>query len=437
MKHFCYGTFGTVLRLCALNSRVQKKLHEEMMATIEPVGIRRNDSQAKRLFDCEIRLNENDAVVPARNADITVVTASFKEKIVPILDSKKQKNAILAIRDLIAQDSDIDEDIVIFKSRNLKKRDILTMRDVALADFLANTFLYATGYVNNLDGKESIPLLTGDYIASFDDKRGLITLVENLPEGSQQSETDAVSDNIYLSDAGPFCPLCYTSLWDRNNQPRYRKTKIIPTDYSMEVSEELGSFSLLDADIEAKTDNHIVLCLDCDNTHRANLTNDACRKLLRIRQKQLDDRRIIDSASQIKIDAEIESVIKTIAAKPKEKLAPLEMTAVDVAKKINEDADCGYTLLMKISALVSLQYKRVQKTLSLLDVGNRTRSKEIAEDVHSFYLKCKRGNYTQEEIFEEVVKWLMRQSETNLRAACEILAAFFVQECDVFDVITK
>lgn len=52
------------------------------------------------------------------------------------------------------------------------------------------------------------------------------------------------------------------------------------------------------------------------------------------------------------------------------------------------------------------------------------------------YMKLSMQNLPQPVIFDKLAEWL--QTNTNRgRDACEIVVAYFVQKCEVFDAITQ
>ena len=113
MSYLCYGTFATVLKLCAAGTRYQSKLSNSMLATVDPHGLKRNESQATRLFNCEIELNEADIIIPARRTNPQYIADRFQTNIMELLNPNKLKLAILAIIDIILNDKTIDEDTTI------------------------------------------------------------------------------------------------------------------------------------------------------------------------------------------------------------------------------------------------------------------------------------------------------------------------------------
>ena len=56
----------------------------------------------------------------------------------------------------------------------------------------------------------------------------------------------------------------------------------------------------------------------------------------------------------------------------------------------------------------------------------------LASQVKSFYLKCSQTCSKQDQLFTILVDWLDEKTEHYSKRACEIVIAFFIQDCEVF-----
>jgi len=57
----------------------------------------------------------------------------------------------------------------------------------------------------------------------------------------------------------------------------------------------------------------------------------------------------------------------------------------------------------------------------------------ISQQIKVFYLKQKRFGYDQQVIFENIVYWINSKTKPNSNDAAEILASFFIQNCEIFE----
>ena len=89
--------------------------------------------------------------------------------------------------------------------------------------------------------------------------------------------------------------------------------------------------------------------------------------------------------------------------------------------------------------LAHAYYHFVRKHLSELDDAG-SNFKIIANQVQNYYLKLARSKgKSQSDIYYDIVDWIMHKLSlsNDYRIACEIVVSFFVQNCEVFDEISK
>jgi hypothetical protein len=62
---------------------------------------------------------------------------------------------------------------------------------------------------------------------------------------------------------------------------------------------------------------------------------------------------------------------------------------------------------------------------------------DVANDVQRSYRKLSSIGLKQEEIFTQLVEWFKKKGKARSSLACEIIVAFFVQNCEVFHALTQ
>lgn len=117
-----------------------------------------------------------------------------------------------------------------------------------------------------------------------------------------------------------------------------------------------------------------------------------------------------------------------------EELAQLSMDAARVGDKIGEE----YPLLRsKVTFMAVTYYKFIEEQGRLLEAQGVLDFEGLAAQVRLCYLALRRSNFDQEEIFERICDWMAEKTGSKTKAACEVLTAFFVQNCEVFDASPK
>ena len=57
----------------------------------------------------------------------------------------------------------------------------------------------------------------------------------------------------------------------------------------------------------------------------------------------------------------------------------------------------------------------------------------ISTQIKSFYLKQKILESSQQKIFNNIVDWIHNKTHPETNDAAEIIASFFVQNCEIFE----
>ena len=87
----------------------------------------------------------------------------------------------------------------------------------------------------------------------------------------------------------------------------------------------------------------------------------------------------------------------------------------------------------KIKNNVRDYYVFIKGKLAVLDQNDPDLSEIISQQIKIFYLKQKRFGYDQQVIFENIVAWINSKTKPNSSDASEILASFFIQNCEIFE----
>ena len=244
------------------------------------------------------------------------------------------------------------------------------------------------------------------------------------------------SDMSLLIEANGKCPLCRTkplvTTESGNSLTQYKVVNILPvapTEADYAIYEEL-----LDSPIDRNSSkNKISLCLECANSYTTLPTKEQCKNLIEIKDKLLRNYLATPIADDMFIEKGIEDVLRGISNASKDDLSEkLEYSAMKIEKKITDVA-----LMIKAGLLAQSYYLHIKGIFSLLEREKDLDFDDVAGNVKATYNRYKKKNLTQEEIFTHLTDWLLGKSQTDNRTACEIVVAFFIQNCEVFDEITE
>ena len=90
-------------------------------------------------------------------------------------------------------------------------------------------------------------------------------------------------------------------------------------------------------------------------------------------------------------------------------------------------------VIRKIKRNVSDYYPFVQRQFRELEREMPNKSHLIFSQVRTFYLKQKDLGLPKQDIYQNVVAWFRSVTRSDMIEAPEVIAAFFVQDCEVLE----
>ena len=188
MKRLCIGSYLKILALCkSAVGKSQKNISGTVMLSVgvETYDIRTDDGKTHDLLKCKATLPPD--VVDAASkidtqADKSALTDYFRTNVLPQVDSNKKSDVVLALKDIIANDTEIKPDTVVDKVAGLTKADIASTDTFVFVDFLAGVFLYAVTVVINTEGKVSASTINKDYLSQFSGRDVDVKFIDRLTE---------------------------------------------------------------------------------------------------------------------------------------------------------------------------------------------------------------------------------------------------------------
>ncbi|MGF3066976.1 ABC-three component system protein [Facklamia sp. P12950] len=140
--------------------------------------------------------------------------------------------------------------------------------------------------------------------------------------------------------------------------------------------------------------------------------------------------------NSVKLEKDILEVINNLSSIDLSDI-PVDLTldAIEIKKKIYPG---NSMLIFDINTKVTSFYNTVRNIFSNLEGEGIIIFEKIASQVKLFYLSLEEENINQSQIYEEVTDWIQISSGgSSNRLACQIIAAFFVQNCEVFNEISQ
>lgn len=232
-----------------------------------------------------------------------------------------------------------------------------------------------------------------------------------------------------LAEVNQRCPLCYKSLISTKGDRSFNDYQIAHIYPHSATTEQFLTLENLPrvADLES-VKNLIPLCRDCHARQDFHTTKE---DYLRLYTKKIECAGKY-AANKLAFDSRLEpavsKVVSALGALPEDVRIELSLTPLKVSQKIDDKALCE-----KVRNYVVQYFGFVQSEFAKLQDKERIPFEMIAVQVKHYFLQVERLLTTKEQMFDQVVAWVMEKTGGNgNRSASEIVVSFFVQDCEVF-----
>lgn len=263
-------------------------------------------------------------------------------------------------------------------------------------------------------------------------KEQLDQIISSDPYHIKRKAPTEAELRLYLREVDYRCPLCGKELQSRKqkkpSQKLFEIAHIYPNSPTIEQYEALHTFVRLGKNSE-DYDNKIALCLECHSTQDFQTTPDEYLKLVKIKQKILNQTAMNDIINSMSLEDDIEIVISKLYSISDEELASLNYDPVPIANKFCDSEDL---LKTKISIYVWRYYTFIREAFRQIDGKSGFHLEVLSGQIKSCFMKLNDTTKDKSMIFSNIVKWISNKTLCKSTEACEAVAAFFVQNCEVF-----
>lgn len=236
------------------------------------------------------------------------------------------------------------------------------------------------------------------------------------------------------TQVGGYCPKCGDALFYEKRGKSYKSYElahIYPLNPTPEEVIELQGEEMLSADINSP-DNLMPLCTACHSKFDKPRTREEYRELVQIKKGFLrnQEQRLLQKSYQIEDD--IQYIVDKLSSIGQH---DIESGLEYKPKSIDEKLDESMSVLVrrKIKHNVTDYYPFIRSRLLELERERPNSSELICSQVRSYYLKQKLLNIDPQKIYENIVDWIDTKVTSETSEAAEIVASFFVQNCEVFE----
>lgn len=191
---------------------------------------------------------------------------------------------------------------------------------------------------------------------------------------------------------------------------------------------------MIDKNQDSDISNLLAACPDCHATYLLDNDTKLMKRLLSIKNV-ISKATLADLAvGDIKIEQGLTAALEKIKNLNVKELEKATFNPEKIEDKIDPKKEPALYMLNRTH--VSSYYLTVREILRNYDKKGVLDYEELQEQMKGLYRKLKKKNMSQMEIFEHITSKI-KNSTRHESIICQIIVAYFVQNCEVFDAISK
>lgn len=197
-----------------------------------------------------------------------------------------------------------------------------------------------------------------------------------------------------------------------------------------------ANYEIAQIDPKLKPDSYenlIALCPKCKNKYLLSPSQDDIKRMADIKRHLMLEANAIEALADSKIEEGVNRVLRKISTTPFTELIPLNYDPVEVKRKIKRD---NVPLFIKIQSSVNIYYLYVENLFQQLSKEGQLRFEPFSMQVKLNYWNLRDQGLSQSDIYYKLVDWLAKNTNES-KEPCEVIISYFVQKCEVFDVIAE
>ncbi len=242
------------------------------------------------------------------------------------------------------------------------------------------------------------------------------------------------NERLQLSnEVGGRCPLCGNSLTSIKKGRAYNICQIahIYPANPLSNEEKLLENELRLSDDVNDLNNLLAVCAHCHTKFDKPRTIEEYREWYRLKKRIIENANAKDTYRLFNIEGEIRTVLEKLNNPLfEESLVKLSYESLKIDQKTNDTMP--YAIKRTIKNDVVDYFDFIRSLFIEIDNVSPYKFDTLATQVKAFYCKCMQSNQNQEFIYSVIVDWLYEKTGRYSQRACEIIVAFFIQDCEVF-----
>ncbi len=251
---------------------------------------------------------------------------------------------------------------------------------------------------------------------------GLIPQIDLERQVQSQRESDLKKKygNYLMYEADGHCPCIGCG-----NLLRYSKDGKTAEAYSIYVIDEKKPLT---------PDNLLVMCGQCFTKYSLERSRKQSEELATMKRILEAHVGCVHTLDNLPLEKNIVAVIKSIKKLGENEITEALLDPSKINNKLSPSKE--FVLYNTVRHYVTLYFRRIREIMISMDKRGDIDYEEIQNQVHAMYIRLKKQTKSRMDIFSEISDKIHRitlQDDTY----CQIVVAYFIQSCEVFDAIAE
>lgn len=191
---------------------------------------------------------------------------------------------------------------------------------------------------------------------------------------------------------------------------------------------------VIDRDKRLTPDNLLAFCPRCQGTYRFDSNKKLRKELVAVKRTLIAHQQSMQLLDEMPLEREIIGVISRIKNLKEKDLMDPTLDPKDIRDKLSPDENL--ILYRTVKSYVDTYYVTLKSIITSADKRGEIDYDEVQDQMKALYKRLKKANKTKIEIFTELTEKVHRVSLQE-EMYCQIVVAYFVAKCEVFDAITQ
>lgn len=253
--------------------------------------------------------------------------------------------------------------------------------------------------------------------------------------GNARLQYTSNENSILFCETGGICPLCSSPIMHKKATSQkhikgYEIAHIYPLNPTDEQVRALIGYPQ-PTEVNG-LENLIALCPSCHTKYDKDFKLAELQQLQQIKQKFLAAQFAIESISKYELVQEIFEILDVISNFDEDFDLKVNMDLNTIDEKLKKGMD--KLQVREIKRYAAEYYFRVRDHIKILEQKSQVTVRMMQNQINTYYLHLyKQYPENKDYIFNCIAQWIEKKSGKSIYAS-KILVAFFIQNCEVFDV---